>query len=76
MNRYLKLFLIVREPDTGKPHVRLDEGRKTRDGPLGEWTPDPKGRKQWAPPDLDTTALAPHSAEGTDDESRMALGDR
>ena len=38
----------VREPDAGKPHVRFDEeGRETRDGPLGEWTPDPKGRKQW-----------------------------
>src|SRR2546428_517820 len=32
----------------GEPHVRFDEeGRETRDGPLGEWTPDPKGRKQW-----------------------------
>src|SRR5713101_1350484 len=38
----------VREPDAGKPHVRFDEeGRETRDGPLGEWTPDPKGRKRW-----------------------------
>ena len=38
----------VREPDAGKPHVRFDEeGRETSDGPLGEWTPDPKGRKQW-----------------------------
>ena len=38
----------VREPDAGKPHVRFDEeGRETRDGPLGGWTPDPKGRKQW-----------------------------
>jgi hypothetical protein len=24
-----------------------EEGRETRDGPLGEWTPDPKGRKRW-----------------------------
>src|SRR5213594_2576921 len=38
----------VREPDAGKPHVRFDEeGRETRDGPFGEWTPDPKGRKRW-----------------------------
>src|SRR5207245_4839441 len=38
----------VREPDAGKPHVRFDEeGRETRDGPLGEWTPAPKGRKRW-----------------------------
>jgi hypothetical protein len=38
----------VREPDAGKPHVWFDEeGRETRDGPLGEWTPDPKGRKRW-----------------------------
>jgi hypothetical protein len=38
----------VREPDAGKPHVRFDEeGRETHDGPLGERTPDPKGRKQW-----------------------------
>src|SRR5439155_9391894 len=38
----------VREPDAGKPHVRFDEeGRETRDGQFGEWTPDPKGRKRW-----------------------------
>jgi hypothetical protein len=38
----------VREPDAGKPHVRFDEeGRETRHGRLGEWTPDPKGRKRW-----------------------------
>src|SRR5206468_6160655 len=38
----------VREPDAGKPHVRFDEeGRETRDGPFGEWTPDPKGQKRW-----------------------------
>lgn len=33
----------VREPDAGAPHVRFDEeGRETRDGPLGAWTPDPE----------------------------------
>ena len=38
----------VREPDAGKLHVRFDEeGRETRDGPFGEWTPAPKGRKRW-----------------------------
>jgi hypothetical protein len=48
--RHLRMLGVtpVREPDAGKPHVRFDEeGRETRDGPLGEWTPDPKGRKRW-----------------------------
>src|SRR6266540_5162842 len=54
----------VREPDAGKPHVRFDEeGRETRDGPLGEWTPTRKGGNSGAPPDLYTTALALHSTE-------------
>ena len=53
----------VREPDAGKPHVRFDEeGRETRDGPLGEWTPDPrKGGNSGALPGLHTNALALHS---------------
>ena len=48
--RHLRMLGVtpVREPDAGQPHVRFDEeGRETRDGPLGEWTPDPKGRKRW-----------------------------
>ena len=54
----------VREPDAGKPHVRFDEeGRETRDGPFGEWTPTRKGGNSGAPPDLYTTALALHSTE-------------
>jgi hypothetical protein len=54
----------VREPDAGKPHVRFDEeGRETRDGLLGEWTPTRKGGNSGAPPDLYTTALALHSTD-------------
>jgi hypothetical protein len=51
----------VREPAAGKPLVRFDEERReTRDGPLGEWTPDPKGRKQWgaAGPEHDRARLS------------------
>ena len=66
----------VREPDAGKPHVRFDEeGRETRDGLLGEWTPTRKGGNSGAPPDLYTTALALHSTERTHDVSRTALGE-
>ena len=66
----------VREPDAGKPHVRFDEeGRETRDGPLGEWTPDPKGRKRWGAPDLYTTALALHSTPSAKNDSSLSAVD-
>ena len=67
----------VREPDAGKPHVRFDEeGRETRDGPLGEWTPARKGGNSGAPPDLYTTALALHSTQNTAiyHDSRCGVG--
>ena len=40
-----------------------EEGRETRDGPFGEWTPTRKGGNSGAPPALYTTALALHSTE-------------